>query len=158
MCLLIAAFRQSAGTWVVRRSAPASALAFTGRQVTVEGPFMGTLDRNPIRGHSTCMRAVNIKEAKAHLNELVEAASRGEEVVLMRGSKHVAVLVPITEEDVELAPRLADEQAARLWRRLAEERAAGKVTTFDSAEAVVEHLSRPSKARVRGRRREGAPR
>ena len=111
------------------------------------------------------MRAVNIKEAKAHLNELVEAASRGEEVVLMRGSKHVAVLVPITEADVELAPRLADEQAERLWRRLAQERAAGTVTTFDSAEAVVEHLSgspqprgRAPHPRLRVRRRGGAPR
>jgi prevent-host-death family protein len=104
------------------------------------------------------MRAVNIKEAKAHLNELVEAASRGEEVVLMRGSKHVAALVPITDADVELAPRLADEQAARLWRRLAEERAAGKVMTFASAEAAVAHLAGTPKPRARGRRREGAPR
>jgi antitoxin (DNA-binding transcriptional repressor) of toxin-antitoxin stability system len=106
------------------------------------------------------MRAVNIKEAKAHLNELVEAASRGEQVVLMRGSKHVAALVAITEDDVELAPRLADEQAERLWRHLAQERAAGKLATFDSAEAVVAHLDRGPKPRGRGRgpRREGAPR
>jgi prevent-host-death family protein len=104
------------------------------------------------------MRAVNIKEAKAHLNELVDAASRGEEVVLMRGSKHVAVLVPISDADVELAPRLADAQAERLWRRLADERAAGTVATFESAEAAVEALSRGPQPRARGRRREGAGR
>jgi prevent-host-death family protein len=106
------------------------------------------------------MRAVNIKEAKAHLNELVEAATRGEQVVLMRGSKHVAALVPITEDDVELAPRLADEQADRLWRRLAQERAGGKVVAFDSAAAAVEHLAHGAAARGRRRqpRRGGAPR
>jgi prevent-host-death family protein len=95
------------------------------------------------------MRAVNIKEAKAHLNELVEAASRGEEVVLMRGSKHVAALVPITDADVELAPRLADEQAERLWRQVAQERAAGTLATFASAEEAVAHLSRAPRPRAR---------
>ena len=38
------------------------------------------------------MRAVTIREAKARLNELVEAAAQGEQVVLMRGAKHVAAL------------------------------------------------------------------
>ena len=101
------------------------------------------------------MRAVNLKQAKAHLNELVEAASNGEQVVLMRGSKHVAAIVPITEADVELAPRLSDEQAERLWSRLAQERAAGKVLTFESAEAAVEHLAGSPKPRPRGGRPRG---
>jgi prevent-host-death family protein len=92
---------------------------------------------------------VNIKEAKAHLNELVEAASRGEQVVLMRGSKHVAALVPITDADVELAPRLADDQAARLWQRLAAERAAGTLAVFASPQAAVAHLSRAPRPQAR---------
>ena len=33
------------------------------------------------------MRAVTIREAKARLNALVEAAEKGEQVILMRGSK-----------------------------------------------------------------------
>lgn len=94
------------------------------------------------------MHAVTIKAAKAHLNRLVEAATRGEQVVLMRGSKHVAAIVPVSEDDLELSPRLADEQAERLWRRIAEDRARGKLLIFGSAEDAVAHLGR-------GRRRGG---
>jgi prevent-host-death family protein len=88
------------------------------------------------------MRAVTIKEAKAHLNELVEAATEGEDVVLMRGSKHVAAIVPLTEEDLYVASHLTDEQAARLWKALAAERAAEKTLEFDSMEGVVATLSK----------------
>ena len=42
------------------------------------------------------MQAVTIREAKARLNALVEAALRGEQVVLMRGSQHVAAIVPVS--------------------------------------------------------------
>jgi antitoxin (DNA-binding transcriptional repressor) of toxin-antitoxin stability system len=88
------------------------------------------------------MRAVTIKEAKAHLNELIEAAIAGETVVLMRGATHVAAIVPITEDDLELSPRLTDDQAARLWKSLAAEQAASGVATFDSPAQAVEHLRR----------------
>ena len=67
------------------------------------------------------MRAVTIKEAKAKLNELVDRAVAGEQVVLMRGSKHVAAIVPVSAEEMELPARLTDEQAARFWRLVAEE-------------------------------------
>ena len=50
-------------------------------------------------GYHSIMKAVTIKEAKARLNALVEAAERGEQVVLMRGSKHVAVILPVSAED-----------------------------------------------------------
>lgn len=86
------------------------------------------------------MRALTIKEAKAHLNELVEAAIGGEDVVLMRGSKHVAAIVPLTEEDLHIASRLRDDQAARLWKALAAERAAGKTLELDSMEGAVAAL------------------
>ena len=86
------------------------------------------------------MYAVNIKEAKARLNELVDAAVRGDQVVLMRGSKHVAAIIPITADDLELSPHISDEQAARLWRQLAEERAAGRSKSFATAEAAVSYL------------------
>ena len=71
------------------------------------------------------MRAVTIREAKARLNQLVNAAEKGEQVVLMRGSRHVAAIVPISAEELEIAPRLSDAQADRLWRQLAEERRSG---------------------------------
>jgi prevent-host-death family protein len=59
------------------------------------------------------MQVVTIREAKARLNALVEAAQRGEQVVLMRGSKHVAAIVPVSAEDLELSPHLRDPQAER---------------------------------------------
>jgi prevent-host-death family protein len=96
------------------------------------------------------MRAVTIKEAKAHLNELVDAAVEGQQVVLMRGSKHVAVIVPITAEELEHSARLTDEQASRLWSSLADETAA----TFSTVSAAVTHLRK----RRRPRRRSAASR
>lgn len=87
------------------------------------------------------MNAFTIKEAKARLNELIEAAERGEQVVLMRGSKHVATIVPITDADIELAPRLTDAQAARFWEQLARDRRAGQVREFSSASQAVTYLA-----------------
>jgi prevent-host-death family protein len=89
------------------------------------------------------MRAVTIKEAKARLNDLVEAATAGEQVVIMKGAKHVAAIVPLTEADLEIAPRLTDDQAARLWKELADEEAAGRSRTFASPQEAIEFL-RPS--------------
>lgn len=96
------------------------------------------------------MRAVTIKEAKAKLNELVELAASGEEVVLMRGSKHVVALIPLTEDDLELAPRLTDEQAARIWRELARSGARGRSSVFDSPEQAAAHLEPRGQRNVRG--------
>ena len=110
------------------------------------------------------MRAVTIREAKARLNELIEAAARGEQVVLMRGSKHVAAIVPVSVEELELPPRLTDGQAERLWRQLAHERDDGSMLTFSGASAAVAHLRetsgerpgrRPSSPRRRSGRRPG---
>ena len=98
------------------------------------------------------MRAVTIKEAKAHLNELIEAAVGGEQVVLMKGSKHVAAIVPVSAEEIELPPRLTDEQAERLWRQIAEERRSGKMRRFESSDAAVAHLQRQSRTRRTARR------
>jgi prevent-host-death family protein len=97
------------------------------------------------------VRAVTIKDAKAHLNELVQAAQAGEQVVLMRGAKHVAAIIPINEQNIELALELTDDQAARFWRQLASEQASGTVAAFGSAERAVQHLRRPKVARPRRR-------
>ncbi|HZF47018.1 MAG TPA: hypothetical protein VE093_00135 [Polyangiaceae bacterium] len=105
------------------------------------------------------MRALTIKEAKAHLNELVEAAIGGEDVVLMRGSRHVAAIVPLTEEDIYIASRVTDEQAARLWQALAIDRAAGKTIELDSMESAVAALQgkgEPPKAKSRRARKPSA--
>jgi prevent-host-death family protein len=102
------------------------------------------------------MHAVTIREAKARLNELVEAAARGEQVVLMRGAKHVAAIVPLSGEELELPARLTDPQAERLWRQLAAERQAGGVLEFAAPEQAVAHLAGkrpPGRAAGAGRAR-----
>jgi prevent-host-death family protein len=86
------------------------------------------------------MKAVTIREAKARLNALVEAAERGEHVVLMRGSKHVAAIVPITADDLEIAPSLTDAQAERLWSQIHQELRDGSTIVFDSAEEAVAYM------------------
>lgn len=41
---------------------------------------------------------VSIHAAKTHLSKLIEAALKGEEVVIARGAKPVARIVPIAQE------------------------------------------------------------
>jgi len=53
-----------------------------------------------LQGQRRDIHAVSIREAKARLHALVEAAPRGEQVVLMRGARHVALIVPLTEADL----------------------------------------------------------
>ncbi len=89
------------------------------------------------------MQAVTIREAKARLNALVEAAERGEQVVLMRGAKHVALIVPLTEADLEVSPRLTDAQAERLWRQIAAERRDGASVVMENAAKAVALLGKP---------------
>lgn len=43
------------------------------------------------------MRIVTIHQAKTNLSRLIERASEGEEVIIARGSKPVARLVPVGE-------------------------------------------------------------
>ena len=99
--------------------------------------------------YTSTMRAVTIREAKARLNALVEAAEKGEQVILMRGSKHVAAIVPLSEEDLELSSNLADPQAERLWHRLEAERQEGSSLSFYSAEKAVEYLQSGKSAGAR---------
>jgi len=107
------------------------------------------------------MQAVTIREAKARLNALVEAAERGEQVVLMRGARHVALIVPLSAADLEVAPRLSDGQAERLWREIAAESRLGAGVVMDSPDQAVAYLAAapkrrgqaPDAERRRGRRR-----
>jgi prevent-host-death family protein len=94
------------------------------------------------------MHTVTIREAKARLNALVDAAERGEQVVLMRGSRLVAAIVPVSAEDLELAPRLTDPQAERLWRQIEGERGSGASLVFDSPDKAVVHLASPPRKKA----------
>ena len=50
------------------------------------------------------MRIVTIHEAKRNLSRLIKKASEGEEVIIARGSKPVARLVPIAEAKKKRQP------------------------------------------------------
>ncbi|HET7292730.1 MAG TPA: type II toxin-antitoxin system prevent-host-death family antitoxin [Vicinamibacteria bacterium] len=105
------------------------------------------------------MHSVTIREAKARLNALVDAAERGEQVVLMRGSRHVAQIVPLAAEDLEVAPRLSDGQAERLWREIAAQARLGAGVVNESAEAAVAFLyGKASEPPGRKRPRKSRPR
>jgi prevent-host-death family protein len=43
------------------------------------------------------MQQVNIEEAKTHLSDLIDAAVKGEEVVITKDTLHIVRLVPITK-------------------------------------------------------------
>jgi len=64
------------------------------------------------------MICATMKDAKARLNRLVQSAEEGESVILMRGSKHVAAIIPINEDDLDLNLSLSDEQASRFWQAI----------------------------------------
>ncbi len=98
------------------------------------------------------MQAVTIREAKTRLNELIKAAARGEQVVLMRRSQHVATIVPISARDVELSTLISDAQADRLWQSISDERRQKASATFRSADMAVRALKQttaPKRASAR---------
>jgi prevent-host-death family protein len=83
------------------------------------------------------MICATLSEAKSRLNALVEQAASGEDVILMRGSKHVAAIVPISERNLALCTNLSDAQAQRLWERIDGEIAAGKAKQLDKPQEVL---------------------
>lgn len=73
------------------------------------------------------MAVVNMHEAKSQLSKLVEAAMRGEDVVLARAGKAVARIVPMPPEHSRLSDDLgalgqgrSKEEVARIIAHLQE--------------------------------------
>ena len=54
------------------------------------------------------MKSVSIKDARQHLAELVDSASRGSTTVITRRGKQVAILAPIPSESSSNLPDLAE--------------------------------------------------
>lgn len=50
------------------------------------------------------MNTINLYEAKSHLSDLVERASRGEEIVIAKAGKPKARLVPLEEPILKREP------------------------------------------------------
>jgi antitoxin (DNA-binding transcriptional repressor) of toxin-antitoxin stability system len=86
------------------------------------------------------MISATLQEAKAKLNKLVALAQKGESVVLMRGSKVVATIVPIGEEAMEVSTHLSDAQAERLWTEID----SNSTKKFKSAEEAISFLKKRS--------------
>lgn len=84
------------------------------------------------------MVTVTLQEAKAKLNQLVEKALAGEIVVLMRGSQIVAMIHPLSPDDLEVAPQLTDAQAQKFWCEVGKEKKKG----FSSPSKAIQALKR----------------
>jgi len=83
------------------------------------------------------MICATLKDAKATLNKLVEYATAGEDVILMKGSRHVAAIVSISDADLELFSSLSDAKAAALWQRINEEIADGRAKKCNTPDGVL---------------------
>lgn len=59
------------------------------------------------------MKVVNVHEAKTHLSRLLARVARGGEVVIARGGKPVARLVPV--QKVHRMDQLLGVDKGRLW-------------------------------------------
>ena len=55
---------------------------------------------------------INVYEAKTHLSRLLERAADGEEIVLGKSGKPMALLVPYTERR---RPRVPGRLAGKIW-------------------------------------------
>lgn len=70
------------------------------------------------------MSVTNIHQAKTQLSKLIEAAERGEEVIIARNGKPVAALVPIAPPVLDGGPQdTPGKRIEGIW--------AGKVTIND---------------------------
>jgi len=71
------------------------------------------------------MRAINIHEAKTHLSKLLERAHSGEEVVISKGGKPWARLVPLEAPPPRKAGWLKGKLGRAFWEPLPREELEG---------------------------------
>jgi len=82
------------------------------------------------------MRTFTISEAKAKLSALVEAAERGEEVLIMRGSKPAVTLTAVTEADLSLWPAVPAQALADFEAEIEGDRRAGQLSALGGTPAA----------------------
>ena len=82
------------------------------------------------------MKTFTISDAKSHLSALVEMAERGDQVLIMRGSKPAVTLVPVDEEDLMICRplRVSDPAAEGLMAEARTELKTGRARILDSTE------------------------
>jgi prevent-host-death family protein len=64
------------------------------------------------------MAVINVHEAKTHLSKLIDRAHRGEEVVISKGGKPWARLVPLAEQQPRRGGWLAGSLGKAFWEPL----------------------------------------
>lgn len=89
------------------------------------------------------MKTFTMSEAKAKLSALVEAAERGEEVLIMRGSKPAVTLTPVTEADLSLWPAVPASVLADFDAEIERDRRTGQLKALGhTAAAAAKALKR----------------
>jgi prevent-host-death family protein len=87
------------------------------------------------------MKLVTISDAKANLRTLIEAAENGQQVLIMRGSRPAVTLTPVTEMDLELAPRISESSLADFDDEIEADRMAGRLGKLGSSvQEAADHL------------------
>jgi len=108
--------------------------------------FLGTLPDLDVRESVVhiwgAMTKATITQAKTRLNALIDAALRGERVVITRGSKPAAAIVPV---DANGSPTLhvSDEAADYLAHEARIELDAGTAKVYESPAKFATALTKP---------------
>lgn len=84
----------------------------------------------------------SVSEARRKLGELIELARQGEDVVIIKDSKPVATLTPISDANLRFVP-LSPAKMRRLRARIKKERG----FTFPSVEAAVQSMKKQFRKR-----------
>ncbi len=94
------------------------------------------------------MKLVTVSQAKSHLSSYIKSAERGEQVVILRGSKPAVLLKPISEDDLDVIPEISPLAAAAIEAEIERDRKAGRLTKLgDTPEEAVATLRKWDKKR-----------
>jgi prevent-host-death family protein len=88
------------------------------------------------------MTKATIAQAKTRLGKLIDAALRGERVVITRGSKPAAAIVPV-DENGSRELRVSDEAADFLANEARAELASGVAQVHESPAAFATAVAKP---------------
>jgi prevent-host-death family protein len=88
------------------------------------------------------MKTFTISEAKAKLSALVDAAERGEQILIMRGSKPAVTLTPVSEDELSLWPAVPKTALADFDREIEADREAGELKPLGHRAAAAKALRR----------------
>ena len=84
------------------------------------------------------MKLVTVSQAKSQLSAYIKSAEKGEQVVIMRGSKPAVILRPISENELSADPEIPASALAEFDAEIERDIKAGKAITLGNtpAEAV----------------------